>query len=120
MEQDPENGEWDGRIFGKEIFMRHQVLIRSLLIAGVLMFAGSTGFAAGAETLLVHLKTGLKHDDAQICVAYNAVWAALEEGLKVDVLIDADAAPTRSVFSERTTSRITSCPRICAKPWPAS
>jgi hypothetical protein len=39
----------------------------------------------------VHLKTSLKHDDAQICVAYNAIWAALEEGLEVNVLVDADA-----------------------------
>ena len=47
--------------------------------------------------MLVHLKTGLKHDDAQICVAYNMIWAALEEGLDVNVLIDADATNTYKV-----------------------
>ena len=50
--------------------------------------------AAEAPVMLFHLKTGLKHDDAQICVAYNEIWAALEEGLKVNVLVDADAVNT--------------------------
>jgi formylmethanofuran dehydrogenase subunit C len=36
----------------------------------------------------------LKKDDAQICVAYNIMWAALEEGYKVKVLVDADAINT--------------------------
>jgi hypothetical protein len=49
------------------------------------------------KTLLVHLKTGLKHGGAQICVAYNAIWAALEEGLDVNVLIDADAVKTYKI-----------------------
>ncbi|MFQ5736452.1 MAG: hypothetical protein ACE5GY_06265 [Thermodesulfobacteriota bacterium] len=53
--------------------------------------------AAGKERILFHLKTGLKHDDSQICVAYNMIWAALDEGLNVDVLIDADAANTFKV-----------------------
>lgn len=46
------------------------------------------------EVFLVHLKTSLKRDDAQICVAYNMMWAALEEGFKVKVLVDADAINT--------------------------
>jgi hypothetical protein len=46
------------------------------------------------ETFLIHLKTSLKKDDAQICVAYNVMWAALEEGHKVKVLVDADAINT--------------------------
>ncbi len=46
------------------------------------------------EVFLVHLKTSLKRDDAQICVAYNIMWAALEEGFKVKVLVDADAINT--------------------------
>jgi len=50
--------------------------------------------AADGKTMLFHLKTSLKHDDAQICVAYNEIWAALAEGLKVKVLVDADAINT--------------------------
>ncbi len=48
----------------------------------------------GQEIFLIHLKTSLKKDDAQICVAYNIMWAALEEGKTVKVLIDADAINT--------------------------
>lgn len=47
-----------------------------------------------SETFLVHLKTSLKRDDAQICVAYNVIWAALVEGYDVKVLVDADAINT--------------------------
>ena len=46
------------------------------------------------EVFLVHLKTSLKKDDAQICVAYNIMWAALEQSKKVKVLVDADAINT--------------------------
>ena len=53
--------------------------------------------AEGQEIFLVHLKTSLKKDDAQICVAYNIMWAALEEGYKVKVLVDADAINTFKV-----------------------
>jgi hypothetical protein len=49
---------------------------------------------ADQEIFLVHLKTSLKKDDAQICVAYNVIWAALEEGYTVKVLVDADAINT--------------------------
>ncbi len=46
------------------------------------------------ERLFVHLKTSLQHNDAQICVAYNIIWAALKSNLEVDVLIDADGINT--------------------------
>jgi len=65
------------------------------LFATTLLILTSSGvFAAGARTMLIHLKTSLKQDDAQICVAYNMIWAALAEGLKVKVLVDADALNT--------------------------
>lgn len=51
-------------------------------------------YGAEPETFLIHLKTSLKKDDAQICVAYNVIWAALEEGYTVKVLVDADAINT--------------------------
>jgi hypothetical protein len=46
---------------------------------------------SGPDTIFIQLKTGLKKDDAQICVAYNMVWTALHEGKKINVIIDADA-----------------------------
>lgn len=52
---------------------------------------------AAEETMLFHLKTSLKHNDAQLCVAYNEIWAALDAGLKVNVLIDADAVNTYKI-----------------------
>lgn len=49
------------------------------------------------EVFLIHLKTSLRRDDSQICVAYNIMWAALEDGRQVKVLIDADAVNTYKV-----------------------
>ncbi len=70
-----------------------------ILILIVFVFLGSQLAVpvlsmADQETFLVHLKTSLKKDDAQICVSYNVIWAALEEGYTVKVLVDADAINT--------------------------
>lgn len=46
------------------------------------------------KTFLIHLKTSLDKDDAQLCVAYNMVWAALKKGYRTEVLIDASALDT--------------------------
>lgn len=70
--------------------------IAAVVALGTLMLTSGT-HAADGNTLLVHLKTSLKRDDAQMCVAYNVIWAALEEGLKVRVLVDADAVNTYKV-----------------------
>lgn len=72
--------------------------IMKVFIFLVLLLYPSPSVAGEAkETILFHIKTSLKHDDSQICVAYNMIWAALEEGLNVDVLIDADATNTFKV-----------------------
>ena len=65
-----------------------------LVISAIIISIPVIGTAQNQDSILIHLKTGLKHDDAQICVAYNMIWAALDKGLKVDVLIDADAVNT--------------------------
>lgn len=77
--------------------MHTKLLAHVFLIIGGLMLMGDVGSAAEPKSLLIHLKTSLTHDDAQICVAYNAIWAALEEKHKVKVLIDADAVNTYKV-----------------------
>lgn len=77
--------------------MRAKLLIGIFLIMVSLILMSSAGFTGEPKTILIHLKTSLKHDDAQICVAYNAIWAALEEGLRVNVLIDADAVNTYKI-----------------------
>jgi hypothetical protein len=74
------------------------LLISSLLVLMVALIAPPvSAYGAERETFLVHLKTSLKKDDAQICVAYNVIWAALEEGFTVKVLVDADAINTFKV-----------------------
>lgn len=50
----------------------------------------------GAETapaarLLIHMKTSLAEDDAQICAVPNVAWAAVKAGHKVTILVDASA-----------------------------
>jgi hypothetical protein len=77
--------------------MRMRLLRCAVIILGFLILTSGMASAAAFETLLIHLKTSLKHDDAQICVAYNAIWAALEEGLEVNVLVDADAVHTYKI-----------------------
>ncbi len=74
------------------------LLTVSLLVFTVAFIAPPVpAYGTESETFLVHLKTSLKKDDAQICVAYNVIWAALEEGFDVKVLVDADAINTFKV-----------------------
>jgi hypothetical protein len=68
---------------------------KTLLILLLLGLLAPRAWAQGEGGIfLVHLKTGLKHDDAQICVAYNVMWAAAREGYRVVALVDADAINT--------------------------
>jgi len=56
-----------------------------LLLWSPLALAGSgTG-----KTFLIHIKTSLKLDDAQICAVPNVAWTAMSEGYKVTILFDA-------------------------------
>lgn len=79
---------------------RYMILSVFFIIAIFVVSSFNTFLLAqekGGKTILFHIKTSLKHDDSQICVAYNMIWAALEDGLKVNVLIDADATNTYAV-----------------------
>jgi hypothetical protein len=69
-------------------------MLSPLLTIVFILLIVSFSLAEDKETYLIHLKTSLKKDDAQICVAYNVIWAALEEEYKVKVLVDADAINT--------------------------
>lgn len=72
----------------KRIIM--SIILPILLVA----ICAPASLARNQEVFLVHLKTSLKKDDAQICVAYNVIWAALKKGYEVKVLVDADAINT--------------------------
>lgn len=54
----------------------------------------STGLwipAASAANILIHMKTSLAVDDAQICAVPNVAWAAVKAAHKVTILVDASA-----------------------------
>lgn len=58
----------------------------------LLLAAGSFPVAAADQRpLLLHVKTALSVDDAQICVVPNIAWAALSEGRPVTVVFDGSA-----------------------------
>jgi hypothetical protein len=46
---------------------------------------------ASAASILIHMKTSLALDDAQICAVPNVAWAAVKAGHKVTILVDASA-----------------------------
>lgn len=46
---------------------------------------------AGPSKILIHMKTSLAQDDAQICAVPNVAWAAVKAGHKVTILVDASA-----------------------------
>ncbi|CAI4033419.1 hypothetical protein DNFV4_03855 [Nitrospira tepida] len=41
--------------------------------------------------ILIHMKTSLAEDDAQICAVPNVAWAAVKAGHRVTILVDASA-----------------------------
>jgi len=46
---------------------------------------------AAPTRILIHMKTSLALDDAQICAVPNIAWAAVKAGHKVTILVDASA-----------------------------
>ncbi len=73
---------------GKRIII---IILFTFISIGLLL---SSAYSEEKPVFLIHLKTSLKKDDAQICVAYNMIWAALKEGFNVKVLVDASAIDT--------------------------
>lgn len=61
-----------------------------LLLAGLILLAAPALAGPGTgKTFLIHAKTSLKLDDAQICAVPNVAWTAMTEGYKVTILFDA-------------------------------
>jgi len=77
--------------------MKKLLCLKVILVIFFLTFSLPSLAEDHQDIFLVHLKTSLKKDDAQICVAYNIMWAGLQEGKKVKVLVDADAINTYKV-----------------------
>jgi hypothetical protein len=63
------------------------LIITSLLVWNTAAEAQQTT----PSRILIHMKTSLAEDDAQICAVPNVAWAALKAGHKVTILVDASA-----------------------------
>ena len=66
-------------------------------VAGLVLFISFVWFTAAKaqqttpSRILIHMKTSLSLDDAQICAVPNVAWAAVKAGHKVTILVDASA-----------------------------
>lgn len=65
-----------------------------MMMAIFVALAWSVGLGtqqASAANILIHMKTSLALDDAQICAVPNVAWAAVKAGHQVAILVDASA-----------------------------
>jgi hypothetical protein len=68
--------------------MKSVRILAATLFLAFLSLPALAGQANG-KSFLVHAKTSLKQDDAQIRAVPNVAWTALQEGYKVTILFDA-------------------------------
>jgi hypothetical protein len=61
------------------------------MFATLVLSAGLGVGEASSANILIHMKTSLAVDDAQICAVPNVAWAAVKAGHKVTILVDASA-----------------------------
>ncbi len=72
--------------------MNHRILsVIAGIFATLVWSAGLGAEEALSANILIHMKTSLAQDDAQICAVPNVVWAAVKAGHKVTILVDASA-----------------------------
>ena len=69
---------------------RMMFLIIGMFMA-LILSAGLGVIPASAASILIHMKTSLAEDDAQICAVPNVAWAAVKAGHQVTILVDASA-----------------------------
>lgn len=67
--------------------------IRKCVLMATMLGLGLFGHATPgeAEQILIHMKTSLAQDDAQICAVPNVAWAMMKAGHRVTILVDASA-----------------------------
>jgi hypothetical protein len=63
----------------------------AIIVASVLVAPVSSYAQAGPQAVILHVKTALSIDDAQICVVPNVAWVALAEGREVTIVFDGSA-----------------------------
>lgn len=62
-----------------------------ILVVFVLGASAVRADQASPGRILIHMKTSLAEDDAQICAVPNVAWAAVKSGHTVTILVDASA-----------------------------
>lgn len=67
--------------------------IRTFILGAGLFWFGMFGQVSPGEAaqILIHMKTSLAVDDAQICAVPNIAWAMVKAGHQVKILVDASA-----------------------------
>ena len=85
------------------------IALRTVALCGMLAILASV--AEAAEHVLIHVKTALSVDDAQICAVPNVAWSTLSQGAQVSLLFDASAVTSvtegfgwRGWFGSKTTA----------------
>lgn len=64
-------------------------LLLTMLLIGAVVVSPAFAVEQNGKTFLIHAKTSLKIDDAQICAVPNVAWTALSKGYQVTILFDA-------------------------------
>lgn len=68
-----------------------QTFFAALVVMTIVLLNSMQAMAAEGRPLVLHVKTALSVDDAQICVVPNVAWAALSEGRPVTIVFDGSA-----------------------------
>jgi hypothetical protein len=87
--------------------MNRKSFVSVALVLAFILTASSAWAVLGPLTgkrVLIHLKTGFKQDDNQPCVAFDAAFAALKQGAKVEKLFDAAAVGDLKIWQGKPTS----------------
>lgn len=72
--------------------MKRSFVIVLFVVLGSFFEAGMIeAQEVAAKRILIHMKTSLAKDDAQICAVPNVAWTAVKAGHKVTILVDASA-----------------------------
>jgi len=71
--------------------MQKAIKFAILLVVLVGWEIGAPLAQVGAAQILIHMKTSLAEDDAQICAVPNVAWAMTKAGHEVKILVDASA-----------------------------
>ena len=67
------------------------LLLGFVILALFLLTTPAVAEQPSPTRILIHMKTSLAEDDAQICAMPNVAWASVKAGHEVTILVDASA-----------------------------